>query len=250
MNPALSRLSATNLRELVRDPTTFFFLLIFPFLFLGLFAFISSTQGASDNFDGFRFGVPAVLILAFGQLALFGTATTMVQLRSRGTLRLLSLTPLRRSTFVASLVPGRLLIAASQLAVLATVAAITGFLEPGQLGRLIVSCLLGLGMLFAFGFFMGGRISSPEVASGGLSAVLPILLIASGVLVPLRYMPAALQDIAHWIPLTYLGDAIRQDLIGDKAMHAIWLDWLIIAGTAMVFVVLAILTFRWDEGDQ
>jgi len=251
MSPALRELSATNFRELVRDPTTFFFVLVFPFLFIGMFAFISSaTNGAGgQDFDGFRFGLPAVLVLAFGQLAFLGTATTMVQLRARGTLRLLALTPLRRLTFIAALVPARVAIAAFQLAIMAALAAATGFLELAQVGRLLVTCVLGLAMLFSLGFLLGGRLSSPEVASGALAGLLPVLLIASGILLPLSMLPAGVAAVADFLPFTYLGDAVRQDLVGGAPLHPIELDWLVMAGSAALFTLLAASTFRWDQGE-
>jgi len=252
MSIAMRRLAVVNFRELIRDPATFFFVLVFPFLFMGMFAFISSAGAATvagEKFDGFRFGLPAVLVLAFGQLAFLGTATTMVQLRSRGTLRLLALTPLPRLTFIAALVPARLAIAALQLAIMATIAAATGFLEVGQIGRLLLSCTLGLAMLFSFGFFLGGRMSSPEAAAGVLSGLLPVLLIVSGILLPISILPGPLADFADYIPLTYLGDAVRQDLVGSEALHSIGLDYVVMAATAAVFTVLSALTFRWDQGE-
>lgn len=254
MTRAMRQLSMVNLKELLRDPTTFFFVLVFPFLFIAMFAFISSSTGKNatvggEAFDGFRFGLPAVLVLAFGQLAFLGTATTMVQLRSRGTLRLLALTPLRRLTFIAALVPARLMIAVAQLVVMAAIAAATGFLEVGQIGRLLLSCAFGLAMLFALGFFLGGRISSPEVAAGALSGLLPVLLIASGILLPIGLLPGAIAHAADFIPLTYLGDAVRQDLVGAQALHPIGLDYLVMAATTVVFTLLSALTFRWDQGE-
>lgn len=242
------QLSLTNLRELLRDPTTFFFVLVFPFIFIGVFALISSTQ--QGDFDTFRFGLPGVLTLAFGQLAFIGTTTALVQLRARGTLRLLSLTPVTKRAFAISIVPPRLMIAAFQLVVMAIVALATGYLAGGDVARLVLTCLLGLAMLFSIGVFLGGWMRSPEVASGVLSAVFPLLMIVTGIFIPLHLLPDAMQTLADWIPLSYLGDALRQDLVGGNPLHAIGVDYAVMAGTTLVFSVLTLLTFRWDDGEQ
>ncbi|WP_026910298.1 ABC transporter permease [Patulibacter minatonensis] len=242
------QLSLTNLRELLRDPTTFFFLLVFPFLFIGLYAFISTTTQGS--FDTFRFGLPGVLVLAFGQLAFIGTTTALVQLRARGTLRLLSLTPVTKRAFAASIVPPRLAIAGVQITLMAVVAIATGYLAGGDVARLLLSSLFGLAMLFSIGIFLGGRLRSPEVASGLLSAIFPLLMIVAGVFVPLSEMPDAVRTISDWIPLTYLGDALRQDLVGGTALHSIGVDYAVMGGTALIFTALTALTFRWDDGEK
>lgn len=246
-------LSLTNFRELLRDRTTFFFVLIFPFAFIALFALIGASgtkaKAGGTELDAIRFGLPGVLLLGFGSLAFLGTATTMVQLRDRGVLRLLGVTPLRRLTFIGSLVPARLAIAVFQLLVLAVIALIAGYLEVGALGRLLVSAGCGLAMLFSIGFLAGGIMRSPEATSTALSAGLPVVGMLCGILIPLQTLPAVFGDIASFIPLTYMGDALRQDLVGAGAQYAITTDWLICLGTAAVFTTLAALTFRWDQGE-
>ena len=248
-------LSRTNFHELLRDRTTFFYLLVFPFAFIGLFALIGASgtsvgqTGGGEKLDAVRFGLPGVLLLAFGSLAFLGTATTMVQLRSRGILRLLGVTPLRRMTFIGALVPPRLTIAAIQLAILSVLALALGYLEVAQFGRLLVSCLCGLAMLFSIGFLAGGIMRSPEATSTTLSGILPIAGMFCGILVPLQTLPKVFSDLAGYVPLTYLGDALRQDLVGARGGYPIVTDWLVMLGTAAVFTALAAATFRWDQGE-
>lgn len=251
MTHTLSRLSAANLRELVREPFTAFFVMVFPFLFLGIFALMASMENdhAPGQVDAIAFGIPAVLVLAFASLSFFGTATTMITLRKQGTLRLLSTTPLRRMTFMMSHVPPRLAIALAQLIVIIAVAAATGVLQPHRLLPLVPSALLGLAMLFSLGFLIGGRLSSPEVANGLLAAVLPVLLIFGGVMVPLAVLPHAFHVVATINPLAYLGDALRHSLTGSQLLHPLWLDWLVLAGMTVVLTAGSVLTFRWDQGE-
>lgn len=260
MNPIARRstfvtLSLTNLRELIRDRTTFFFLLIFPFAFIALFALIGASGSTVDQgsggepLDAIRFGLPGVLLLAFGTLAFLGTATTMVQLRARGVLRLLGVTPLRRLTFIGALVPPRLAIAAVQLGVLCAIAVGAGYLNVGQFGQLLVSCACGLAMLFSIGFLAGGLMRSPEATSTALSALLPVAGMLCGILIPLQTLPPIFADFARYIPLTYFGDALRQSLVGAAGDYALTTDWLVMLGTAAVFTTVAAFTFRWDQGE-
>lgn len=347
----LFELALANFKELVRQPTTFFFITIFPFMFLGIFYLISfmmaedtytigmyaanpgsvmaqniegymqssvdidyrafgddaaarkaledgtvdvlilladgggqATQilARSENsaagmmarqilieaehalrgsaiqtvgidgrnlYDPIKSSIPAVLVTAFASLAFFGTATPIIQLRRQGTLRLLGTTPLPKLTFLGGQLLPRLAIALVQMAVMFLIAHRLGFLITEQLPELVLSSFLGLMMFFAFGYLIGGILNSPEVASGVLAPVLPLLLIFSGIFIPLELMPASLAGVAKYIPVTYLGDAIGQTMVGTDAIFPLTTSYVVMFATAAVLTVATAATFRWDLGE-
>lgn len=202
-----------------------------------------------EPFDPMRFGLPGVLIMAFASLAFFGTATPIIQLRQRGTLKLLGLTPLSRLTFVAAQIPPRFCLAAVQLLIMLTIARFTGFLSTDRLGGVLLSSLLGLLMLFALGYLIGGLMTSVELASGLLAGLMPVMLMFTGILLPLDIMPGWVVQGARLIPLTYLGDALRQHLVGSVPMFSLTTDYLVLLGSAIVLTLITALTFRWDQGE-
>jgi ABC-2 type transport system permease protein len=330
--PAFRQLALTNLRELVRDPTTFVSVLLTPLFFLGLFFLIATMMGApptqvgvsappsaaplvrtlgaekgvqlvpvtrsqglarlrDDRLDVLvtvsggrvsvaagagartratalaarahsagpvtvvgdgvpdarRIAIPAGLILAFAALALFGTASPLIALRQRGTLRLLRTTPMSRLAFVVAQAPARFGIGVGQLVAILAFAGLAGQLGDASLGLLTISALLGLAMLFAVGYCLGGVIRSPEAGNGALAAILPVGLMLSGVVIPLAQMPALLRGLAHLNPLTYFGDALRQALIGVQGSFPLALDWLVMAAVAALLTAVTVRTFRWEE---
>ncbi len=347
-NSSFVQLSLTNLRELTRDPVAFLIVLVMPFLFLGMFALIStftsggttdvgvvsstgqgeqrvllrsltqtpglrvtplpavegrrrldagrldvlvSLRGSAIDVDvakdktaagavvsraltdatrgaeapqvsvhgsgeaiGFgdpvRFGIPAVLVLGFTSLAFFGTATPLIQLRRQGTLRLLGLTPVARATFVAAQVPARLGIGLVQLALMMVVARATGHFKLGQLTGCLLTALIGLLMLFSLGYLLGGLIRSPEAGAGALAAINPVVLMFSGVLLPLALLPDVLRTAARALPFTYLGDGLRQQLVGSAGTFSLTVDRLALLVATLVFTALTVRTFRWDQGES
>jgi ABC-2 type transport system permease protein len=334
-SPAFRQLALTNLRELVRDPTTFVSVLLTPLFFLALFFLIATMMGrpatqvgvsaprsaaplvralgAEDGVqlvpvtraqglarlradrldvlvtvaggratvtagsgartkaaelaaharragpvtvaasvgdgvpDARRVAIPAGLMLAFAALALFGTASPLIALRQRGTLRLLRTTPMSRLAFVLAQVPARFGIGVGQLTAILALTGVTGQLGGASLGPLLVSALLGLAMLFAVGYCLGGVIRSPEAGNGALAAILPVCLMLSGVLFPLTQMPALMRVLAHVNPLTYFGDALRQALVGVHGSFPLALDWLVMAAVATLLTAVTVRTFRWEE---
>ncbi|XYJ24089.1 hypothetical protein ACSE3M_10095 [Bacillus velezensis] len=119
-------LLSMNIKELVRNPLTFFMVLAFPFLFLVMFWVISSATGT--GIDLFEFIVPGIIVMAFFTLAINGTSTPIIQMRDQGTLRLIGLTETSKLTFVLSQISARFLIAAFQLLCLLSAAYFNGML--------------------------------------------------------------------------------------------------------------------------
>ncbi|MGW1173528.1 ABC transporter permease [Kitasatospora sp. NPDC002543] len=207
------------------------------------------TPDGGQPFDPVKASLPTALVMALMSVAFFGTATPLIALRQRGTLRLLGTTPLRRRTFVAAQAPARLALVAVQLLVLGGVAAGLGFLPAGAALRLFATGLLGALMLFAFGYLAASRLRNPEIANGVLAVLMPVVLLLGGLFLPLQMMPAALRTVSDALPTSYLVDALNHDLTGAASAHGLVVDWLVMATAALIFGGLAARLFRWDQGE-
>jgi ABC-2 type transport system permease protein len=119
-------------------------------------------------------------------------------------------------------------------------------LGVNAIARLLLTSLIALIMLFSFGFLIGGVVRSAEAANGIIAAILPILLMFSGIMIPLQILPRTLQRIADFSPLTFLGDAFRQDLVGGQGLHPITTDYAVMIAVSVVLTIVAIKTFQWD----
>jgi len=106
-------------------------------------------------------------------------------------------------------------------------------------------------MLAAVGYFVGASFTSSEAATSLMSVSLPVMLMLSGVILPLDMLPHAqgLTRISYFIPLTYLGDALRQELAGSGPHIPLWVDHLVILATIIVLTHFAIRSFRWDQDE-
>lgn len=200
--------------------------------------------------EPFRFGVPGVLIMALSSLALFGTAAPLIKLRERGTLQLLRTTPLSPLSFLLAQAPARLAIAGGQIFAIATLCVALGYTEANNLLLALLSATLSAMLFFAFGFFIGGVVRRSEVFSAVSGGLLPVVLMVSGVLIPLSVLPEGIARVAKLIPLTYLGDVIRHDFIATPMEHSRTLSYLIMTGATALLVALSARTFSWREGSR
>ncbi|MBT2445601.1 ABC transporter permease [Streptomyces sp. ISL-43] len=208
------------------------------------------TPDGGQPFDPVKASLPTALVMALMSVAFFGTATPLIALRQRGTLRLLGTTPLRRLTFVVAQAPVRLALVAGQLILLGAVAVSLGFLSATGTVLLFATGMLGALMLFAFGYLAASRLRNPEVANGLLAVLMPLVLLLGGLFIPLEMLPGALRTLSDALPTTYLVDALNHQLTGAPSTHGLGVDWLVLTIATLIFGGLAACLFRWDQGEE
>ncbi|MEV0113245.1 ABC transporter permease [Streptomyces sp. NPDC050844] len=209
-----------------------------------------TTPEGGAPFDPLKAALPTGLLMALMSIAFFGTATPLIALRARGTLRLLGTTPLSRMTFVLAQAPVRLALVAAQLVILGVVAVWMDFLPPAGTLRLMGTGLLGAVMLFAFGYLIASRMRNAEVVNGLLGLLMPLVLFSSGLFLPMDMLPSIAETISNALPTTYLVDALNHDLNAAASAHSLTTDWLILLAGAAIFGGLAARLFRWDQGEE
>lgn len=251
--PAIYReLAVAQAREMFRDLKTLFTSVLYPFVILAIFLFAGSvTPGEHPGGPSFTtMSFAMTLFICVGSVGFFGIATPLVALRERGTLRLLSTTPLRRATLLAAQAPSRVAVALGQLAVIIGIGVALGAITPGRIPMLLVSCLLGLAVFGALGYVVGGRAPSAEATSTVAAIGLVVLMFASGLVFPLDAMPGPVQAALRVLPTTYLGDLLSHFALGLPAKYPIALGVAVILGFAALLAAVAVRTFRWDAGER
>ncbi len=208
------------------------------------------TPDGGVPFDPVKASLPTALFIALMSAAFFGTATPLIGLRQRGTLRMLGTTPLQRQTFILAQAPVRLGLVMAQVVVVGAIAAACGFLSLGDALPVLVSGLLGALMLFGFGYLVAARMRNAEVANGLLAVLMPVTMLFSGLFLPMSLMPGALRAVAQALPTTYLVDALSHAFTGAPSQHGLAVDWLVLAGSAVLLALLAARLFSWDQGEE
>ena len=245
---ALRQLTATSRREVLRNPLVLCLSVLFPLCFIAMFAFLPAVpSGGGEPIDALAFGLPAVLLFAITSLGVLGTASLLTLYRRQGVLALLGTTPLRRSTFLLSLMPIRVLVIGAETVLIISVAALAGTLQISSVLLLLAAVAACAAALLAIGFWLGAISRSPELIGALGGALTPLVLFGSGVLLPLAMMPAPVQTIAEFLPFTYMGELLRYAIAGIPMSHPVWLSFLVIVATALLAFALGARSFRWDD---
>ena len=184
--------------------------------------------------------------MALMQLGLFG-AIPLVQQREKLILKRLSATPLRRWSLVGSNVVMRLLVALGQTLLIVGVGAVVfGVTILGN--PLFVAFLVVLGalMFISLGYVVASFAPTEETANMVTSILQFPLMFLSGIFFPLDQFPGWLRTIAAALPLTYLGDALRQVMVGGTPFVPVAVSVVVLAAWLVVCFGISARFFKWQ----
>ncbi len=190
--------------------------------------------------------VPSILAMALMQLGVF-SAIPLVEQREKLILKRLGATPLRRWTLVSSNIAMRLLIALVQSVLIVGIgAALFSVTIVGNLLLVAGFIVLGSITFISIGYVIASYARTEESANALTSIVQFPLMFLSGIFFPIDFMPDFLRPIATLMPLTYLGDALRQVMVGGAPFAPLPIDALVLTGWLVVSFLISARFFRWQ----
>jgi ABC-2 type transport system permease protein len=199
----------------------------------------------TENLTSAAYFVPSILAMALMQLGIFA-AIPLVAQREKQILKRLGATPLARSTLVGSNVFMRLLIALVQTLIIVGIGVLlfgVSVLQPLAVAALVI---LGAVTFVSIGYVIASYARTEDSANTLASVVQFPLMFLSGIFFPIAFMPQWLQPVAALLPLTYLGDALRQTMVGGAAYAPLYVDVLVLAGWLVVSFLISARFFRWQ----
>jgi ABC-2 type transport system permease protein len=113
---------------------------------------------------------------------------------------------------------------------------------------LTIGLLVVLGSLafIALGYVIASFATTEESANGMTSVVQFPLMFLSGTFFPIDSMPDALRTVARALPLTYLGDALRQVMVDGTPFAPLATCALVLAGWLIVCFGISARFFKWQ----
>jgi ABC-2 type transport system permease protein len=243
----LSRLTITESKLFLRDPTTVFFVLAFPPLLLIVLGAVPSFREPSPEFGGLRFidlYAPVVIAMALAMLALNGLPQAFATYREKGILRRMATTPVRPSVLLGA----QLLMCTVMSVIVMVVVLVIGRVGfdvalPKQVPAYALVYLLCVLSMLTMGLLVASLAPSGRGA-GAIGSVLffPVLFFA-GLWVPRAGMSEVLRRISDFTPLGAGVQSLQDAAAGHwpQLLHvAVMLGWTLLAGG------LAARYFRWE----
>jgi ABC-2 type transport system permease protein len=200
----------------------------------------------TENLNFISYFVPSILGMSIMQIGIFA-AVPLVADREKLILKRLAATPLRRWQLVGSNVVMRVMIALVQAAIILGVGAVVFDVQVSSSGGLaLFFIVLGAMTFLSIGYVLASFTKTEEAANSLTSVVQFPMMFLSGTFFPINAMPDFLQGIARLIPLTYLGDALRQLMVGGSPFAPLWVCAAVLAAWLVVCFGIAAVKFRWQ----
>jgi ABC-2 type transport system permease protein len=218
-----------------------------PVVLLVIFGELPAFHTASASLGGLRafdVYVPVLAVFALAMLALLGLPIPLASHRELGVLRRLSTTPVPPSWLLAAQGLVQLCVAVAALVVIfvASIAAF-GAPVPRSPGGLVLSVALSIAGLFPVGLMVAAVARTASGASViGRMVFFPLIFFA-GLWLPRPLMPSVLLDISNYTPLGAAVQAIQASMLQGFPSAA---PLLVLASYAVVFGFLARRFFRWE----
>jgi|Deesub1362B_J571_1020462.scaffolds.fasta_scaffold00283_4 ABC-2 type transport system permease protein len=199
------------------------------------------------KFRAIDYMVPGILAMTLMQLGLFGVAGTLVARREQKILRRFWAAPLRRSVFAGALISHRLVISIIQATLILVVAvSVFDVALEGDYALMAGVVLLGALTFVSLGYMIASFARSVEGSSALLQIINFPMMFLSGIFWPIEWMPGFLRPVIYALPLTYLGDALRQVMVDATPFVSLWVDIAVLGGWTVATAALSMKFFRWE----
>ena len=230
-----------ELRLLARNGESLLLIVGLP---LGLLVFFSLVDilPKGEAVEAVDFLAPGIIALAVMSTAFVNTAISTGFDRHYGVLKRLGATPLRRSELVLAKVLTVATVEVVQVLAVLLVARMLGWTPSQTPIDVVGAILLATAAFVGLAFLMAGRLGG-LVTLALANAVYIVMLLISGMIVPLGDLPAALATLSRALPGTALATIVRGAFDGAGVDAG---PWLVLMTWAALAPAAAAKLMRWQ----
>lgn len=208
---------------------------------------LKQTSVKSRKLTYMDFLVPGILAMSIMQMGIFSVAFVFVDLKKRGILRRLRVTPIDPNDFIIAQVITRLIVLMMQIVIMMAVGIVFFKLNfIGSLWKMFVFGILGAVVFLGMGFALAGVSRSEDQVAPLANIVTMPQMLLSGVFFSRANLPGFAHMLTQFFPLTFLADGMRSLAIDGASLMQIWPQFAGLALWSLVTTAVAVKLFRWE----
>lgn len=197
------------------------------------------------SFTVFEYMLPGQIAYALLSAGLMTVALGMATQRQNGSMRHLFSTPLSVGAWTASRLIANIFAALLQSVVLyGSAMAMFHVHLPANLFGTLVLLVLGALMTVGLGMAVGSLTRGSDQAFPLAMSSYMIMAFLGGAMMPLENAPAVVTNLSKAIPVTYLTHSLKLVMMQGKSLGDVGLDLVVLAGTALVLILVAMWRMR------
>jgi ABC-2 type transport system permease protein len=204
------------------------------------------TQGVvPGNPSYFDFIAPGIMAMTVMMSVMTGLPVAISQEKEIGTMDGMMVAPVNR----LSILLGKTLAQTARgliqgLIILALAIGIFGVTIQGSLLLVFALLLLGVFSFVGLGIVITSFTKDQETAQMLMMTVMFPMMFLSGVFFPIQQMPAFMQTISSFLPLTYASNALRKVMVLGADVPQISTELIILVAFGIVMIAIALPVFR------
>lgn len=237
----------TELRLSLRGMDMLIFALCLPVVMVVVLGIIYGSKPAYDGADYTflqqSFGAIATISICAG--GVMGLPLVISDYRHKKILKRFKVTPVSSALILLVQLTIYALYALASLLLVYITAALFGFQLAGAWVHFFGAYLLVMASMFSIGLMVGGIAPNTKIAGIIASVLYFPMLIFSGATLPYEVMPAALQCVADFLPLTQGIKLLKAAVLGVPT-DGIVIPIVVVVGLAILSTTIALRFFRWE----
>ncbi len=189
--------------------------------------------------------VPGVIAMIVMIVAAMMTSVTLAREKETGTLRLLTVSPLKGRTIVlGKVLPYFVLTAVNTAVIMLLGTLVFGMPCHGSLWGVMLLCALFILAAIGLGMLISSLVKTQQTAlTASLVGLLMPTMLLSGFIFPLANMPEAMQWVCQIVPATWFIEGIKGLMLKGQPVGELWLPLTILGAMAGVLIGLALWMF-------
>lgn len=207
---------------------------------------ITTARGDITNtqFNYIDFFIPGVIALTTMTTTAFWMVSVMTRYRNNGIFKKLITTPITRAEWLASQILWQLVVVFISVGVIIIVGMLAFNTHMTLNAVAIVTIILSSAAFSSMGMIIARFIHDEESASAAANAITFPMMFLAGIFFPASQFPSWLATVANVLPLTYVGNALRDSIVYNNMNSAIT-NMLVVAVFAVILFVAGVLLSKW-----
>lgn len=242
-----------ELKALLREPVSIFFMVILPIILTVVFGgtFGDEMTPYGENVKGIDMVVPVNIVFLLANAGLMGIPITILELKEQGVLKRYSTYPINLRFYFLSLAFTFALVSLLSTFLFGALAFIrynaSFYMNFWECILFIFAYFWIILIFYSIGFLFALFIKSARTASIVTSGFFLAMIFTSGVALPLDSLPEYVQFVAKIFPMSHSIEFVQYLWISELSFneHLAHIIYLLVAGIVML-IVLRSVKIRWD----
>jgi imidazolonepropionase-like amidohydrolase/ABC-type multidrug transport system permease subunit len=238
----------SELRVSLRERSVLFFNYLFPLVFFFMFG---ELMNARTSLGSAQYIVSTVLAIGIMGNGFFGMGMRAVQERELGILRRLRLAPITPAPVLfSSLVSGVLVYLPSAILTIVLAKSVYHMPAPPNLASLLAFVVVGSMAFRSIGLIIASVADSAAEAQILVQILYIPMLFLSGTTFPTQNLPKWIQEVARYMPATYLKSGLQGILQNGESLLANSSSVIALLATFAAGFLISFKIFRWSKEDR